>query len=174
MKYEHLVNNPKPLPWIISEGMKLIGITEIVGPKHNEDIMGWAKELSIGVYTKDEIPWCGLYVAIVCKYAKKGIISGPLWARNWLKWGVGVAKNEAGLGDILVFERGSGGHVGLYIAEDKTCYHVLGGNQGNKVSITRVAKNRLLGARRAKYNNVPITVKPYLVASNGTISQNEA
>ena len=35
------------------------------------------------------------------------------------------------LGDILTFKRNGGGHVGLYVGEDKDCYHVLGGNQGN-------------------------------------------
>jgi hypothetical protein len=42
-----------------------------------------------------------------------------------------------------VFTRSGGGHVGLYVGEDATHYHVLGGNQANLVSIMRLAKGRL-------------------------------
>ena len=73
-----------------------------------------------------------------------------------------------------MFQRESGGHVGFYVAEDATAYHVLGGNQSNKVCITRVAKDRLLAARRPKYNVQPASVKPYRVASTGSLSKNEA
>jgi len=47
----------------------------------------------------------------------------------------------------LVFWRGtkSGwqGHVGFYAGEDATHYHVLGGNQSDSISITRIRKTRL-------------------------------
>jgi hypothetical protein len=49
-----------------------------------------------------------------------------------------------GLGTILVFSRGSGGHVGVYMGEDSTHYHVLGGNQSDRVSVARIPKTRLL------------------------------
>ena len=48
---------------------------------------------------------------------------------------------------VLVFERGSGGHVGFAIGQDDTHFFVLGGNQSDAVTIARIAKSRLLGAR---------------------------
>lgn len=36
------------------------------------------------------------------------------------------------------------GHVGFYVGEDAKGYYVLGGNQGDKVSVVRIAKDRLL------------------------------
>ena len=39
------------------------------------------------------------------------------------------------------------GHVALYWAEDEDHYHILGGNQSDAVSITKIAKSRFLGAR---------------------------
>ena len=48
---------------------------------------------------------------------------------------------------MLVFERGSGGHVGFAVGQDDTHFFVLGGNQSDAVTIARVAKSRLLGAR---------------------------
>jgi hypothetical protein len=54
---------------------------------------------------------------------------------------VGVRRQApaAALGDVLAFVRNGGGHVGLYVDEDASAYHVLGGNQSDRVSITRVA-----------------------------------
>jgi len=37
--------------------------------------------------------------------------------------------------------------VGFYAGEDASAFHVLGGNQSDSVSIARVARTRLLGAR---------------------------
>ena len=59
-------------------------------------------------------------------------------------------------GAVLVFERGSGGHVGFAIGQDATQFYVLGGNQSDAVTIARIAKSRLLGARW------PATVPPRL------------
>ena len=178
-KYNWL-NEIKDLPKIVSTGLKLIGVQEVVGKGSDATIMSWRDTLNIrGVkitgYSDDDIPWCGLFVAFLAFLRLSDpseVVSSPLWARNWLKYG--VKAKAAMLGDILVFERGSGGHVGVYIAEDKSHYHVLGGNQGNKVSIVRIEKARLLGARRPKYKDQPASVKQYIVKASGETSTNEA
>ena len=59
-------------------------------------------------------------------------------------------------GAVLIFSRGSGGHVGFAIGQDDAHFYVLGGNQSDAVTIARVAKSRLLGARW------PATVPPRL------------
>ncbi len=51
------------------------------------------------------------------------------------------------IGAVLIFERGSGGHVGFALGQDETNFFLLGGNQSDAVTIARVAKYRLLGAR---------------------------
>lgn len=55
------------------------------------------------------------------------------------------------LGDALTFKRNGGGHVGIYVGEDSTCYHVLGDNQSNMVCITRIEKTRCSGIRRTEW-----------------------
>ena len=50
-------------------------------------------------------------------------------------------------GAVLVFERGSGGHVGFAVGQDDTHFYVLGGNQSDAVTVARIGKPRLLGAR---------------------------
>ncbi len=115
-------------PQILVQAVKMLGTKEIVGEKHNPVIMGWAKELGLQrVYTADEIPWCGLAVAYAAHKAGVQVVDKPLWALNWAKYGNRV--KEPMLGDILTFKRNGGGHVGIYVGEDKDCYHVLGGNQ---------------------------------------------
>lgn len=163
-------NNPK----IIREAFKLLEIKEVHGKEHNPIILKWAEELGLkNTYTADEIPWCGLFVAYVCKMADKEVVKNPLWARNWLKFG--TKQETAMLGDILVFSRGSGGHVGFYVGEDAKCYRVLGGNQGDQVSVTRIAKSRLLGIRRPIWKIAqPKSVVQIWCDEKGNISTNEA
>lgn len=170
----------KGLPNTIQLALKEIGVKEILGKGSNRTIIGWRDELNqagvnIAGYSDDDIPWCGLFAAVIC-YRRLGIGKevprGPLWARNWVNYG--VKSPSPGLGDILVFERGSGGHVGFYVAEDSSCYHVLGGNQSNSVCITRILKSRCIAARRPPYVTQPAAVKSYVVKSSGAISTNEA
>ena len=172
---------PKAYQWLASEdaprhllkAIELFGTAETVGSKHNPVIMGWAKELGLDkVYVNDEIPWCGLFAGIIIHRAGRPVVASPLWALSWNKFGVGVT--EPMLGDIVTFKRDGGGHVGVYVGEDATAYHVLGGNQGNQVSVTRIAKSRLAGARRPEYNSKPANVRKVMLASNGVLSTNEA
>lgn len=108
------------------------------------------------------------------KRAEFAPVANPLWARNWAGFGTKAAKPS--LGDILVFERaGGGGHVGIYVGEDATAYHVLGGNQGDAVSIARVAKDRCLAVRRCPWKLAqPANVRPIRLAAGGALSTNEA
>ena len=175
-KYNYL-NTVPGQPWLIREALKEYGTTEIVGPKHNTSIMAWSDDIGgweKDYYSKDEIPWCGLFVAIICKRSKKDIAKGFLGAKNWNKWGNKVVAGNEGLGDVLVFSRNGGGHVGFYVGEDTTHYHVLGGNQSDSVNIARIAKNRLFGVRRAEYNNKPKGVIKVILDADGAVSTNES
>ena len=100
-------------PKVIVEAIKLDGIQEIVGTQNNPLIMGWAKELGLKEYINDEIPWCGLFVAKVVKAAGFVPVDKPLWAANWSKFG--TKQTQAMLGDVLVFTRPGGNHVGFCI-----------------------------------------------------------
>ena len=172
MNYSYLLKEKSPK--ILVEAVKRLGVKEIVGAKHNPVILGWAKELGLEkVYTKDEIPWCGLFIAYCAHSAGVQVVDKPLWALSWAKYGKKVA--EPMLGDILTFKRDGGGHVGIYVGEDKDCYHVLGGNQGNAVTITRILKSRLNQARRTAWKVAqPDNVRKIQLTGKGEISKNEA
>lgn len=167
------------LPRCIQEGLKLFGTAEVVGKGSNATIIGWRDELNqngvkIAGYSDDDIPWCGLFAAIVVFRARGAaeVVKDPLWALNWAEFG--TKSPQAALGDVLAFKRPSGGHVGFYIGEDSACYHVLGGNQSNQVCFTRVEKRRCVAVRRPPYQNQPASVKPYALSAAGGVSRNEA
>lgn len=175
MNYDYLKKVSSPQ--ILVQALKLVGTKEIVGIKHSDEIMAWAKELGIEkIYNADEIPWCGLFMAIVLKNANLEMpfsAKDSLWALNWNKFG--TKQTVAMLGDVLTFKRTSGGHVGIYVGEDDKCYHVLGGNQSNMVNITRIEKSRLSQIRRTSWKVAqPANVKQVFVNANGFISKNEA
>jgi uncharacterized protein (TIGR02594 family) len=157
------------LPWY-AEAWRLIGVTEGAGKKDNPMLLAWARDLDIP-YSEDETPWCGLFVAhcIGSQLTTEPLPDAPLWARGWRRFGNDVSPQP---GAILVFWRGkkdgAQGHVGFYAGEEKGggAYHVLGGNQSDKVCVTRVAKDRLLASRWP--STVPAAAgKPKFVTSKG-------
>jgi uncharacterized protein (TIGR02594 family) len=172
--YTHLKDRAS-LPKMVQIALDLHGTTEVPGPRSNKNILAMARLLKID-YKTDSIPWCGLFMAYVASKAGYDYPNWPLAALNWKTFGM-YNQDQPSLGDVLVFKRDGGGHVGLYIAEDDECYHVLGGNQGNTVSIVRISKLRLVMGRRAIWKvGQPESVKKYKVAVSGKapISRNES
>lgn len=170
--YKWLKNEKAPK--IFVQAYKLIGTKEVLGTRNNPVILQWADDLGLEKqYNADEIPWCGLFMAYICLRAGKQIINNPLWARNWATYG--SEQKIAMFGDVLVFVRNVGGHVGLYIGEDDKCYHVLAGNQGDEVCITRIQKNRCVAIRRTIWETgQPENVRVIKLAPTGSISENES
>lgn len=162
-------------PRILVAGIATYGVQEVVGAESNPIILSWAQEVGLeDIYTNDDIAWCGLWMAVVVKRSDWQPVPNPLWARNWMRFG--KAASTAMLGDVLVFSRpNGGGHVGVYVGEDTTTYHVLGGNQANTVNVTRIRKSRLLGVRRPKWRiKQPDEVQQIFRTAAGIISTNEA
>lgn len=157
---------------MLTEALKLFGIKELPGNGDNPQILEWAKETGLArVYSADSVPWCGLFMALIAKRAGKVPPKDPLWALNWSKFG--TKSPEPSLGDVLVYSRLSGGHVNLYVGEDATTFHGIGGNQSDAVTITRIEKARCVSVRRPIYNTQPDNVRPIRMASAGPISSNE-
>jgi len=167
---------PPTMPWV-QTAYELIGTREVPGRGSNEAITGWAKDLDLLSYDDDDIPWCGLFVAhcIGSQLPEERLPNNPLGARQWETFGITAS---AQLGAIMVFWRESKssgkGHVGFYWAEDVEAYHILGGNQSDSVSVTRVAKSRLLQARWPRTVPPPAGIIRTADANGKVLSQNEA
>lgn len=170
-RYAWLAKEPGPL--LLLEALKLFGTIEAAGSKNNPTILGWAREVGVDkAYSNDAIPWCGLFMAVIVKRTGRVVVDQPLWALSWARFG--VASFVPSLGDILTFKRNGGGHVALYVGEDASAYHCLGGNQSDQVCITRIAKARLFCARSPIYSKRPANVRRVQLGSQGSLSQNEA
>lgn len=167
------------LPKMVTEALKLYGTHEIAGPGNSPAIMAWAEEVGEAFeYTADSIAWCGLLADVVATRAGYKPPAHPLWALNWSNFG--NAGHQPCLGDVLVFVRPGGGHVGIYIAEDHAAYYVLGGNTHDSVIIAPLAKERLHAVRSPAFKaGRPASSKPYIVRTDGRLtgvplSRNEA
>ena len=141
------------LPWI-TEAKTVLGKNEA---RDRNWLMDWLKRDGRSLGDPSKNPWCGDFVETCIRMALPGepllgaLGTNPYWARNWLLFGQAVQPIP---GAVLIFERGSGGHVGFAVGQDYTHFYVLGGNQSDAVTVARIAKSRLLGARW------PATVPP--------------
>jgi uncharacterized protein (TIGR02594 family) len=186
-RYSYLANEPGPK--MVLEALKLFGLTEGKGPANNPTIVLWAAEVAQAnptvynkwatkFYSEDSIAWCGLFMAICAVRSAGGKPERLppdkyLSALSWAKWGKPVPKTGAMLGDVLTFQREGGGHVGLYVGEDADCFHVLGGNQSDAVTITRILKSRLFSVARPAYTVQPDNVRKIKFEVGGPVSINE-
>jgi uncharacterized protein (TIGR02594 family) len=116
---------------------------EISGSKDNPRIVEYHSVTSLSA-DDDETPWCASFVSWCLE--KSGVKSTKsARAKSYMEWGSPL--NTPKLGCIAVFTRTGGGHVAFFISESATHVRVLGGNQGNKVSIASYSKANLLGYR---------------------------
>jgi uncharacterized protein (TIGR02594 family) len=103
------------------------------------------------------IDWCAAFVnAVLAQVELPGsdtVSQWPLTARSFLRWGKRVRDPQPG--DIVVFPRGTEpwqGHVGFYYGtvykDGKKYYQILGGNQGDGVSIELFAARSAIAIRR--------------------------
>lgn len=132
---------------ILEIALSQYGIAEIPGREHNPEVLKYfdATDYEGASWITDETAWCSAFANWVAMMAGMER-TGALNARSWLK--IGEVVHDPIPGDVVVFWRESPdswkGHVGFYINETKDGIWVLGGNQGNRVTIHAYPKKRLL------------------------------
>jgi uncharacterized protein (TIGR02594 family) len=123
------------------------GVAEVPGPADNPRIGEYHKAAGIG--PDDETSWCSSFVNWCHKQAG-GEGTGNPAARSWIHWGKVTTQPKPG--DVVVFWRGTRdgwqGHVAFYLGETGSAIIVLGGNQGDRVSVAAYSRERLLSYRR--------------------------
>lgn len=161
-------------PWLI-EAEHWLGQREIPGAQTAPFIAGWLQKLGAW-WRDDETPWCGTFVGAMVSAC--GIKPSKHWyrAKDWLNWGLDLT--GPAVGAVVVFERSGGGHVGFITGRDTLGrLLVLGGNQGNSVSIAPFDHARVVGYRWPRdvpqqpdvgFDRLPIT------PAKGPLSSNEA
>jgi uncharacterized protein (TIGR02594 family) len=158
----------------MDEAYRLVGTAEDTSAGVNPVITGWAGALQID-YGDDEIPWCGLFVAhcVGSRLPAEPRPKNPLGARSWSGFGIPCTPQP---GAIMVFWRRSRsswlGHVAFYVGEDGKAFHVLGGNQSDRVGVARMPKGRLLASRWPATAPAPAG-EPLFLDARGELSTNE-
>lgn len=135
-----------PPAWFL-KGRADLGQHERPGRKHNPVIVGYFAAAGFPEVKDDETAWCAAFVGACLE--RSGIPgSKSLAARSYEKWGV---ECEPRLGCVVVMSRGDPkgwqGHVGFYAGETPTHVIVLGGNQGDSVSLAKFPKSRVVAYR---------------------------
>jgi uncharacterized protein (TIGR02594 family) len=136
-------------PYWLAHARGYLGTIEIAGPRTAPVIERWLARLG-APWRDDETPWCGIFVAGVLDEAGAGALPLPSHyyrARAWLEWGTPIPLPL--LGCVAVFERGpAAGHVGFVVGRTYAGdLLILGGNQGNRVSVAAFPRWRAIGYR---------------------------
>lgn len=139
----------------------LVGLHEVKGAEHSPEILGMWRAIKRSGIQDDETPWCAAFVGACLERA--GIRSSRFEsAASYLKWGVRL--DGPAHGCIVVFSRDGGGHVGFLVGMDTSGnLLVLGGNQGDQVSVKAFPTTRVTGYRWPV--DVPIPSWPLQIGS---------
>ena len=125
-----------------------LGQAEVPGPGSNKRIEAYHATTQDGMEL-DSVPWCSSFVNFcVEKAGFSGTDSKA--ARSWLDWGVAADDFVPGCIVVLKREDPPKGHVGFFVGTESGRIRLLGGNQGNKVSIASFDADRVIGRRVKK------------------------
>ena len=126
-----------------------LGVTEVPGRQDNPRIVMY-HQTTRGGAAHDETPWCSSFVNYcVRKAGLRG--TDDKRALSWHEQGFGQDVTEHPKeDDIVVFRRRSptesGGHVGFFTSQQGDKIQILGGNQGNAISIAPFPRDGTLGS----------------------------
>ncbi len=150
-----LEHDPAPPPSDPATGVRPIdvareememGVAEIPGPQVNPRITVY-HQTTTGGRADERLAWCSSFVNFcVEKAGLRG--TRNRMAISWNRWGRNVTASPE-VGDIVVFRSGDPGsqhgHVGFYIGQEGGKIRVLGGNQGDRVSIAPYPRDGMSG-----------------------------
>jgi len=124
-----------------------IGVKELPGPGDNPRVVEYHKATTLRA-SEDAVPWCASFVSWCLESA--GVESTfSARARSYESWGKALARPL--IGCVVVLSRGPNpaqGHVGFYAGSHGPDHvKILGGNQGDAVSISAFPRRKVLGYR---------------------------
>lgn len=139
---------------LISIALSQYGVKEVKGAKDHPQIINYFTSIGYNkTKFKEETAWCSAFVNWVAKEAGYEHTNN-LTARSWLSAGKSIENPK--IGDLVVLWRENPdswkGHVGFLVKESKRYVYLLGGNQGNSVSIKAYPKSRVLDYRKLAKN----------------------
>lgn len=156
MNREVIVASPAHTITPYSLAMRYSGVVyERPGDEDHPLIQWWLSLCGQSLDAHDEIPWCSAFasgVAWECRLPR----SKSLSARSWLEVGTPIPLSAATPGYcVVILNRGGSpspttagpGHVGYFAGIEEQFVLLVGGNQGNKVCVSRFQIADILGVR---------------------------
>lgn len=142
----------------VDVAQRFMFVRERPGTQDNAYIQAWLEDAGLPEGSHDEVPWCGAFAKFIVGRCL-GLPTQPYAARarSWLLAGNPVI--EPMRGDVVVFRRGdppqpgpevlsAPGHVAFFVEKAPGVIRVVGGNQGNQVSLAVFPASNVLGYRR--------------------------
>lgn len=131
-------------PQWLTVARKYLGLAEGPDAADNPKVVAFYARAGHPEVKHDAVPWCAAFVgAVLAEAGLKG--TGTLWALDYARWGKGLA--APAVGAVATKKRNGGGHVFFVAGFTPTHVLALGGNQGDRVSVTRIPR-RLVNAYR--------------------------
>lgn len=133
--------------WVMDDGDKV----------SNPLVQDWIEKAGGGA-NKNTVrtPWCAYFHDAMLLEAGLGALKSGL-ARAHLKWGMAVEEDDWRVGDTVIFLRlvqgkdnGINGHIAFLLEWDDDTVTVVGGNQGDRVSVAVYRRETILGVRRSR------------------------
>jgi uncharacterized protein (TIGR02594 family) len=118
-----------------------LGQAEVPGERSNQRIEQYHATTESGP-APDSVPWCSSFVNFCIQRAGLKGTGGKL-ARSWVNWGAEAPDFVSGC--VVVLERPD--HVAFYVGKDNERIRLLGGNQGDRVSVASFAADRVIAKR---------------------------
>jgi uncharacterized protein (TIGR02594 family) len=137
---------------------RFVGVAETAGLASNPQVLAMLR-LDNAWPAGDDVPWCSAFVNYIAHLLRLPR-SKNLAARSWLQVGTPVQLIGAEVGfDVVILKRGGGnqpgpeviaapGHVGFFAGLEADRVLILGGNQGDAVSVAGFRMDDVLGVRR--------------------------
>jgi len=136
------------MPWMeFAFGELLADVREVPGPGSNIRILEYLATTNTPALGGDSTSWCSAYTNFCLRMARI-VGTNSAAARSWLKWGVPCEPRVGAIGVLWRESQSSWkGHVGFVVGANAGAIHLLGGNQGDRVSIASFPITMLLGCR---------------------------
>ena len=132
--------------WLV-HARSWLGTSERPGSASDPGILAFYRDAGHPEISDDSVAWCAAFAG-ACLARAGYTPTGSLRARSYLDWGRPLDVPRRGA--IAVLSRGSSpalGHVGFLIEDRGDTVLILGGNQGDTVSIAAFPRSRVLGYR---------------------------
>jgi len=141
-------------PWLDAAWAEF-GVREIPGKEDAPEILRYFRDAGDTSVETEATPWCAAFLGAMLKRAGYAG-TGSLLARSYLDWGERL--DSPRFGAVAVLSRGddpNAGHVGFVLSDTNGKLYLLGGNQGDAVTVASFDKARVLGLRWPKENIEP-------------------